>query len=131
MRDPKERLRDILEAIAAVARYLHRGKAAFKRDELLQGWFVRNLQIIGEAARAVSEEVRELAPDVPWAKVIGMRNVLVHGYFEIDADIVWQTATRDLRLRRPGGSTVFAGRTGVNHRFSSAQKLIDELLPVC
>lgn len=101
MRDPTERLRDILEAIAAVDRYLDRGQVAFERDELLQGWFVRNLQIIGEAARALPEEIRALAPEVPWPKVIGMRNVLVHGYFDIDADIVWEAATRDLPALRP------------------------------
>lgn len=50
MRDPRERMRDILEAIAAIERQLHRGRSAFEQDELLQGWFVRNLQLIGEAA---------------------------------------------------------------------------------
>jgi uncharacterized protein with HEPN domain len=63
MRDPKERIRDIPEAIAAIERYLDRGRAAFEQDELLQGWFVRHLQIIGEAARALPEEVRAMAPD--------------------------------------------------------------------
>lgn len=86
----------MLEAIAAIERHLDRDKAAFERDELLQGWFVRNLQIIGEAARAVPDNVRALAPDLPWPKIIGMRNVLVHGYFEIDADIVWDAVARDL-----------------------------------
>jgi len=55
---------------------------------LLTVWFLRHLQIIGEAARALPENVRALAPDIPWAKIIGMRNVLVDGYFEIDTDIV-------------------------------------------
>lgn len=64
MKDPKEQLRDMLEAIAAIERYLHRGKTAFEQDELLQNWFVRNLQIIGEAARALPEEVRALAPEI-------------------------------------------------------------------
>ena len=96
MRDPAERLQDILEAIAAIDRYLDRGKAAFQQDELLQGWFVRNLQIIGEAARALPEEVRAATPEVPWPKIIGMRNVLVHGYFDIDSEIVWQAVTSDL-----------------------------------
>jgi uncharacterized protein with HEPN domain len=73
MRDAAERLRDILEAMAAVERYLDRGKSAFERDELLQGWFVRNLQIIGEAARALPEEIRALAPEVAWPKIISRR----------------------------------------------------------
>ena len=84
MRAPEERLRDILEAIASIERCLDRGKAAFEQDELLQGWFVRNLQIIGEAARAIPGEIRALAPEIEWSRIIGMRNVLVHGYFEVD-----------------------------------------------
>ncbi len=96
MRNPAERLRDILEAIAAIERYAKRDKKAFEKDELLQGWFLRHLQIIGEAAKALPEDVRALAPDVPWHKIIGMRNILVHGYFEIDTDIVWDAAARDV-----------------------------------
>ncbi len=101
MRDPKERLQDMLQAIAAIERHLHRGKAAFDRDELMQGWFVRNLQIIGEAARALPEDVRALAPEIEWRKIIGMRNVLVHGYFEIDTEIVWEAASRDAPALKP------------------------------
>lgn len=51
MRDPAERLRDILEAVAAIERHSKGGKKAFEKDELLQGWFLRHLQIIGEAAK--------------------------------------------------------------------------------
>lgn len=101
MREPKERLRDILNAIAAIERYHVPDKSAFEQDELLQAWFLRHLQIIGEAARALSEEVRELAPEIPWPKMIGMRNILVHGYFEIDADIVWTAVTKDVPALKP------------------------------
>ncbi|MEM2097028.1 MAG: DUF86 domain-containing protein [Methanothrix sp.] len=101
MRDPEERLRDILEALSAIERYLNRGRAAFEQDELLQGWFVRNLQIIGEAARALPEDVRAMAPEIEWPKIIGMRNVLVHGYFDIDLDIVWDAASRDAPALKP------------------------------
>ena len=52
MRDPRERLQDILEAIGHIDRYAARGREAFEADELIQSWFVRHLQIIGEAARA-------------------------------------------------------------------------------
>jgi len=51
--------------------------------------------------RAIPQEVRALAPDVPWQKIIGMRNVLVHGYFAIDTDIVWDAATRDIPALKP------------------------------
>ncbi|MGD0694468.1 MAG: DUF86 domain-containing protein [Terriglobia bacterium] len=96
MRDPAERLRDMLEAIAAIERYARRDKESFEQDELLRGWFLLHLQTLGEAASALPEGVRALAPEIPWHKIIGMRNVLVHGYFEIDTDIVWDAATRDV-----------------------------------
>jgi uncharacterized protein with HEPN domain len=54
-------------------------------------WFFRHLQIIGESASKLPEGVRNLAPDIPWHKIIGMRNILVHDYFAIDLDAVWNT----------------------------------------
>jgi uncharacterized protein with HEPN domain len=59
VRDPKERLRDILEAIVNIERYAARGRQAFESDELIQNWFVRHLQIIGEAVRGLPQEVRD------------------------------------------------------------------------
>lgn len=96
MRDPKERLRDILEAIAAIEQYQNRDKDSFETDKMLQVWFLRHLQIIGEAARSLSDEVRNLARDIPWSKIIGMRNILVHNYFDIDTEIVWNAVQQDI-----------------------------------
>ena len=101
MRDPNERLRDMLEAIAAIERHLDSDKAAFDKDELRQIWFLRHLQIIGEAARALPAEVRALATEIPWSKIIGMRNVLVHGYFGVDTDIIWLAVTNDVPALKP------------------------------
>lgn len=101
MRDPTERLRDILVAIAAIERYVPRDQASFEQDELVQVWCLRHLQIIGEAARALPEEVRGQASAIPWPKIIGMRNVLVHGYFDIDTDIVWHAVSRDIPALKP------------------------------
>jgi uncharacterized protein with HEPN domain len=101
MRDPAERLRDILEAIAAIARHAQCDKESFERNELLQTWFLRHLQIVGEAATAVTDDVRSLAPEIPWRQITGMRNVLVHGYFEVDTDLVWDAVARDLPILKP------------------------------
>lgn len=101
MRDPTERLRDILDAIEAIERHAHCEKQEFERDELLQTWFLRHLQIIGEAARAISEDIRALAPEIPWRQIGGMRNVLVHGYFEVDTDLVWDAAMREVPRLKP------------------------------
>ena len=57
---------------------------------------VRAIEIIGEAAANVSSECREKYPQIPWANIIGMRNRLVHAYFDIDLDILWNTATTKL-----------------------------------
>jgi uncharacterized protein with HEPN domain len=96
MKDDRERLRHILDAIERIEKYAARGENAFRQDELIQNWMVRHLQVIGEAARALSQTFREQHSEVPWASIIGMRHVLVHDYFGIDLDIVWRVVSTDL-----------------------------------
>jgi uncharacterized protein with HEPN domain len=96
MRDNKERLRDIEEAIERIEKYAAHGRKAFEKDELIQNWIVRHLQIIGEAVRALSSEFKESYPEMAWSKIIGMRNILVHDYFGIDVDVVWNAVEKDL-----------------------------------
>lgn len=57
---------------------------------------VKDVEIIGEAATNVSKECREKHPQIPWRNLIGMRNRLIHAYFDINLDVVWQTVTEDL-----------------------------------
>ena len=96
MRDDKEKLLDIQEAIERIERYAQRGKDIFEQDELIQNWMISHLQIIGEASRAVSEDLRLQHPEVPWRAIIGMRNILVHHYFAVDLGVVWAVLERDL-----------------------------------
>jgi uncharacterized protein with HEPN domain len=56
------------------------------------------LEVVGEAAKGVSPEFRRTHPDLPWKKTAGMRDRLIHGYFDVNLDIVWQTVTEDLPL---------------------------------
>jgi hypothetical protein len=63
---------------------------------LIQSWIVRHLQIIGEAARAIPDATRQLTPNVPWMQIIGMRHILVHNYFGVDAEAVWAVVEREL-----------------------------------
>jgi len=96
MRSDSERFIDILEAIEKIEQYIPLGRQAFETNELLQVWVVRHLQIIGEAASRVSLETEQRFREIPWGKMIGMRHVLVHGYFEIDLDIVWSVIENDI-----------------------------------
>jgi uncharacterized protein with HEPN domain len=96
MRDYNERLLDILEAIENIEKYASFGHEAFEHDELIQTWIVHHLQIIGEAASALSDCFREKYPEVPWSKIIGMRNILIHNYFSIDVDVVWAVVVNDI-----------------------------------
>lgn len=71
-------------------------RAAYDRDETLQLALTHLLQMIGEAARRVSQEFRAAHPDVPWAAIVGMRHKVVHDYLSVDLDIVWGTVFKKL-----------------------------------
>ena len=68
----------------------------FRDDPLHHLAIVKSVEIIGEAASRISEETKREHPEIPWAKIVGMRNRLVHGYFTIHLDTVWQTVQNDL-----------------------------------
>lgn len=96
MRNDRARLCDILEAIERIDTHKGDDRLGFDHDELLQVWFVHHFQIIGEAASRLSDEIRAQHPEVPWGQMIGMRHILVHGYFEVDLEIVWNAAQINL-----------------------------------
>ena len=57
---------------------------------------VRAIEVIGEAASKVADETKATSPGIPWISIIGMRNRLIHGYFDIDSDVVWKTVTEEI-----------------------------------
>lgn len=95
MRDESARLQDMLDAIVAIRRYSVGGRAVYDRDELVRVRVIHHLQIIGEAAARL-DAAGEAAQGLPTSGIVGMRNVLVHGYFQIDHDLVWAVVERDL-----------------------------------
>ncbi len=101
MRSDREKLLDILEAGDRIERYVAFERERFEQDELVQTWFVQNLQIIGEASHSLSQSTRDLAPNIPWKQIIGMRNVLAHTYFDIDLDIVWTAVSVSIPALKP------------------------------
>jgi uncharacterized protein with HEPN domain len=68
----------------------------FRDDERTVDAVVRNIGVIGEAARHVPRDVQESYPDVPWSQMSGMRNVVIHEYSAVSVPIVWQTVKRNL-----------------------------------
>jgi uncharacterized protein with HEPN domain len=93
-------LRDIIEAIERIERYAVLGRERFDRDEFVQNWCVHHLQVIGEAAARLGRAYHEDNPGVPWSQIVAMRNILVHDYFGIDTDEVWNTVHNDLPVLR-------------------------------
>lgn len=96
MRDYREPLRDILEAIERIEKYAARGRETFDRDELVQTWAVHHLQVIGQRCRMLSPGFRKEHRDIPWSKIRRRRNILLHKYFAVDLDKVWSAVERDL-----------------------------------
>ena len=91
------RAQDILSAAERILEVTAgRTAAEFGEDVSLQESVLFNLIVIGEAARHIPEPVRQRCPDVPWLDVAGMRNVIAHGYFDVDIPIVWRTVQDDL-----------------------------------
>jgi uncharacterized protein with HEPN domain len=118
MRREAERLQDILDAIAAIERYANQGQQAFNEQELIQVWVVHHLQIIGEAANALSSELMDRYSEVPWAQIIAFRNVVVHEYFRISLNLVWaivQNNIPSLKITVQEMLLEFDDRSDFNH----------------
>ncbi len=96
MRNTIERLQDIQEAIARIVKYTSQGRSAFDESELIQTWVIHHLEIIGEAVRSIPQDFKDLHPSIQWKQISRMRNVLIHIYFGVDTDIVWEVVERDL-----------------------------------
>ena len=96
-REWRERLDDILEAVERIRRYT-KGLSfeQFAGDPKTVDAVIRNLTVIGEASRHISSDVEALAPEIPWADMRGIRNVVVHEYFGVSLPILWETVRHDL-----------------------------------
>ena len=89
MKEQRLYLRDILECINLIKSYVSEGKLAFLKTKMIQDAVIRNLEIIGEATKKLSPEIREKHSRISWKQIAGLRDILIHDYLRIDLEEVW------------------------------------------
>ena len=95
--DDDVRLRHLTDAATTAIRFASdRSRADLDTDEMLTLALTKLVEIVGEAAKQVSGETKDAHPEIPWSAAARMRDRLVHHYFDIDLDVLWQTVTEDL-----------------------------------
>ncbi len=91
------RFRHMLDSLNAILRFVKgRTRRHLNTDRMFSNAVIRELEILGEAANNVSKNTQKLFPMFPWKQIVGMRNTLIHAYFDVDYDIIWKTINNDL-----------------------------------
>lgn len=99
MRDYRLYLDDMLEAVKRIEKYTKSLiLEKLKKDDLVLDGIVRNLEIIGEAAKNIPAQVKEKHPEIEWKKMSGLRDILAHEYFGIDLEVVWDIVKNKLPI---------------------------------
>ena len=96
MKDDKVFLYNILESIIKIETYTNSGKDEFMTSGIIQDAVIRNLEIIGEATKRVSQGLKEQTNEIPWRQMAGLRDVLIHDYMGISLKIVWNVVQNEL-----------------------------------
>lgn len=91
-------IKHILDEITDIQNFIKNStEENFATNTMMQKAIIRSIEVIGEAANNVASSFQKQHPQIPWRKITGMRNKLIHDYFEIDLALVWQVTTRDLK----------------------------------
>jgi uncharacterized protein with HEPN domain len=108
--DPRLYLIHIVESAEFVASYIEgRDSEAFAADQQLQDAVIRRIEIMGEAVKNLSQDVRDAHPEVPWRRIAGMRDKVIHDYTGVDVDLVWTVASELMPQLRDDVRTILDG----------------------
>jgi len=114
---------DILESIEKIERYtLGVSYEEFMKDDKLKDAVVRNLEIIGEAANYIPDEIKVKYKDIPWRQIVGLRHRLIHGYFVVDYDIVWNIVIKDIPRLKTAIKRIFEEFTNCRRRSNRSNR---------
>ena len=111
MKDDRAYLLHVCDAIERIRSYTSEGRDAFMADTRTQDAVIRNIEIIGEAVKRLSEDSRSRRPDIPWSQIAGMRDVLIHHYFGVKLETVWEVVDQNLSPLRVAVEDVLANLT--------------------
>ena len=107
-KDPKVLLQHILQSMELIEEYTQQLSAQeFLKLTSIQDAVIRRLEVIGEAAKNLPSEFKEKYQDIPWRKIAGMRDVLIHEYFGVDLNLTWQVAQNELPLLKDQLEDIF------------------------
>lgn len=96
-RDARFAVADMVEYLDRALRFVaERERADLDTDLMLEMAVIRALEVLGEAAARADQPTRDLAPEIPWRSIVGMRNMLIHGYDGVDHDVIWRVVTSEL-----------------------------------
>ena len=101
MKEERTYLLHAIAAIDAIQSYTAEGREMFFADGKTQDAVIRNIEIIGQAVKGISDDTRALDTAVPWRQIAGMRDKLIHEYFGVDLALVWDVVERELPSLRP------------------------------
>jgi len=96
VKDNRVYLLQILDLIEKIESYTHGGRDEFMASPMIQDAVIRNFEIIGEAVKQVSEQVKTEHPEIPWRNIAGFRDILIHRYMGVDLEAVWNVVVSEI-----------------------------------
>lgn len=93
---------DIISSIEKIKKYIKTIEdKEFIKNSLIVDAVIRNIEIIGEASKNISDTIKKKHPDIPWKRMIGLRNITIHEYFGVDLEIIWEIVSKNLPEIKP------------------------------